>query len=193
MVSDTMGQHALRHVSRAVRYSPSGHAKLGALSGLPCQGPGPFPSTLCLSPPLGSRVKRGGQGHAWDCAAKLAPRPLFSPGLFFAIGHKPATKFLQGQVELDSFGLIKTEPGSQCTSVPGACREGVEERKGQGRQAKIALHAPASPLVCPGHAQSRGAHCLACDAAIVTVGLRQVVRNPPPSPRRRVFASALKS
>ena len=40
-------------------------------------------------------------------------------GLFFAIGHVPATQFLEGQLELDSYGFIKTQPGSTCTSVPG--------------------------------------------------------------------------
>jgi len=39
--------------------------------------------------------------------------------LFFAIGHSPATKFLDGQLELDDFGYIKCLPGSSETSVPG--------------------------------------------------------------------------
>jgi len=40
-------------------------------------------------------------------------------GLFFAIGHKPATEFLEGQIELDEDGYIKTNPGTTQTSVHG--------------------------------------------------------------------------
>ena len=51
-------------------------------------------------------------------------------GLFFAIGHTPATEFLQGQLELDHLGLIKTEPGTTCTSVPGVFAAGdVQDHK----------------------------------------------------------------
>jgi thioredoxin reductase len=33
-------------------------------------------------------------------------------GLFFAIGHEPATKFLDGQLKLDSEKYVVTEPGA---------------------------------------------------------------------------------
>jgi alkyl hydroperoxide reductase subunit AhpF len=42
-------------------------------------------------------------------------------GLFFAIGHEPASKFLGGQLELDEDGYIKTTPGHTTTNVPGRC------------------------------------------------------------------------
>ncbi|CAI9777437.1 unnamed protein product [Fraxinus pennsylvanica] len=32
-------------------------------------------------------------------------------GLFFAIGHEPATKFLDGQLEVDSDGYVISKPG----------------------------------------------------------------------------------
>ncbi|CAN7072519.1 unnamed protein product [Brassica oleracea var. botrytis] len=38
-------------------------------------------------------------------------------GLIFAIGHEPATKFLDGQHELDEYGYVVTMPGTTKTSV----------------------------------------------------------------------------
>lgn len=38
-------------------------------------------------------------------------------GLFFAVGHKPNTDFLQGQIELHDNGYIKVQPGTSKTSV----------------------------------------------------------------------------
>lgn len=39
-------------------------------------------------------------------------------GLFYAIGHTPATKIVADQVNVDEAGYIKTVPGSSLTSVP---------------------------------------------------------------------------
>ncbi|KAG4939031.1 hypothetical protein GLYMA_16G113100v4 [Glycine max] len=51
-------------------------------------------------------------------------------GLFFAIGHEPATKFLDGQLELDSDGYIVTKPGTTKTSVDGVFAAGdVQDKK----------------------------------------------------------------
>ncbi|KAF8643110.1 hypothetical protein HU200_066982 [Digitaria exilis] len=51
-------------------------------------------------------------------------------GLFFAIGHEPATKFLGGQLELDSGGYVATKPGSTHTSVKGVFAAGdVQDKK----------------------------------------------------------------
>lgn len=50
-------------------------------------------------------------------------------GLFFAIGHAPATAFLEGQLELDGAGYIVTAPGHTITSVPGVFAAGdVQDR-----------------------------------------------------------------
>eukprot|EP00879_Flechtneria_rotunda_P004702 GHRR01004966.1.p1 GENE.GHRR01004966.1~~GHRR01004966.1.p1 ORF type:complete len:429 (+),score=112.64 GHRR01004966.1:2349-3635(+) len=51
-------------------------------------------------------------------------------GLFFAIGHEPATKFLDGQLKLDDAGYIITAPDSTATSVPGVYAAGdVQDSK----------------------------------------------------------------
>ncbi|CAK9176882.1 unnamed protein product [Ilex paraguariensis] len=51
-------------------------------------------------------------------------------GLFFAIGHEPATKFLDGQLELDADGYVVTKPGTTQTSVKGIFAAGdVQDKK----------------------------------------------------------------
>ncbi|KAI3956242.1 hypothetical protein MKW92_008364 [Papaver armeniacum] len=51
-------------------------------------------------------------------------------GLFFAIGHEPATKFLDGQLELHSDGYVATKPGTTLTSVRGVFAAGdVQDKK----------------------------------------------------------------
>ncbi len=40
-------------------------------------------------------------------------------GLFFAIGHTPNTKFLDGQIELDETGYIITKAGTTQTNIEG--------------------------------------------------------------------------
>lgn len=51
-------------------------------------------------------------------------------GLFFAIGHEPATKFLDGQLDLDSDGYVVTKPGTTQTSIRGVFAAGdVQDKK----------------------------------------------------------------
>ncbi|TQD89078.1 hypothetical protein C1H46_025366 [Malus baccata] len=51
-------------------------------------------------------------------------------GLFFAIGHEPATKFLDGQLELHDDGYVATKPGTTQTSVKGVFAAGdVQDKK----------------------------------------------------------------
>ncbi|KAI8356104.1 thioredoxin reductase [Choanephora cucurbitarum] len=50
-------------------------------------------------------------------------------GLFYAIGHVPATSLVKDQVELDSEGYIKTVPGSSVTNVEGLFAAGDVQDK----------------------------------------------------------------
>uniref|UniRef100_A0A7S0V3V0 Thioredoxin reductase n=1 Tax=Polytomella parva TaxID=51329 RepID=A0A7S0V3V0_9CHLO len=69
----------------------------------------------------GVKVKNHASGEITDLQVN---------GLFFAIGHVPATKFLNGQLDLDEDGYIKTVPGSTVTSVPGVFAAGdVQDKK----------------------------------------------------------------
>src|SRR3954467_56957 len=50
-------------------------------------------------------------------------------GAFVAIGHSPATELFKGQLELDSDGYIKVEPGTTRTSIEGvfACGDVMDK------------------------------------------------------------------
>lgn len=50
-------------------------------------------------------------------------------GLFYAIGHEPASAFLAGQLTTDSDGYIITQPGTSITSVSGVFAAGDVQDK----------------------------------------------------------------
>ncbi|ANB14351.1 thioredoxin-disulfide reductase TRR1 [Sugiyamaella lignohabitans] len=50
-------------------------------------------------------------------------------GLFYAIGHVPATAIVKGQVETDEDGYVKTVPGTSLTSVKGLFAAGDVQDK----------------------------------------------------------------
>ncbi|HET7504641.1 MAG TPA: thioredoxin-disulfide reductase [Kofleriaceae bacterium] len=75
----------------------------------------------------------GGQGVEAVRIASLKlreERTLAAAGLFFAIGHVPNTKFLDGQLTCDEQGYVVTTPGTTQTSVPGVFAAGdVQDKK----------------------------------------------------------------
>lgn len=50
-------------------------------------------------------------------------------GLFYAIGHEPATTLVRGQVDCDEDGYVKTVPGTTKTSVTGVFAAGDVQDK----------------------------------------------------------------
>lgn len=50
-------------------------------------------------------------------------------GLFYAIGHDPATTLVKGQVEMDSDGYILTKPGTTLTNIEGVFAAGDVQDK----------------------------------------------------------------
>jgi thioredoxin reductase (NADPH) len=53
-----------------------------------------------------------------------------SNGLFYAVGHEPATALVKGQVKTDEDGYILTQPGTSYTNVKGlfACGDVQDKR-----------------------------------------------------------------
>ena len=67
----------------------------------------------------GVRVKNLKTGASHDLAVEA---------VFVAIGHKPNTDVIRGQIELDDVGYIKVEPGTSRTGVEGvfACGDAMD-------------------------------------------------------------------
>jgi thioredoxin reductase (NADPH) len=55
---------------------------------------------------------------------------LEANGLFYAVGHDPATQLFKGQIETDSDGYIITKSGTSYTNIPGVFAAGdVQDKK----------------------------------------------------------------
>ena len=51
-------------------------------------------------------------------------------GLFYAVGHDPATTLVKGQIDMDADGYIVTKPGTPLTNVEGVFAAGdVQDKK----------------------------------------------------------------
>ena len=70
------------------------------------------------------------QGNGWMESLSLRDRgsdnveTLAAKGLFYAIGHTPNTELLQGQLDLDEKGYLKTKSGRPETSIDGVFAAG---------------------------------------------------------------------
>ena len=71
---------------------------------------------------------------------------LDANGLFYAVGHDPATALVKGQVDLDSEGYIVTQPGTSYTSVPGVFAAGDVQDKRYRQAITSAGMLPPLPL-----------------------------------------------
>jgi len=56
-------------------------------------------------------------------------RDLSANGLFYAVGHEPATALVKGQIDCDEDGYIITKPGTSYTSVKGVFAAGDVQDK----------------------------------------------------------------
>lgn len=54
---------------------------------------------------------------------------LEANGLFYAVGHDPATKMFEGQIDRDADGYVVTKPGTSYTSVEGVFAAGDVQDK----------------------------------------------------------------
>ena len=55
---------------------------------------------------------------------------LKANGLFYAVGHEPATSLFKGQLDMDDDGYLKTQPGTGLTNVEGVFAAGdVQDKK----------------------------------------------------------------
>lgn len=66
-------------------------------------------------------VKNGKTGKEEEIEAR---------GLFYAVGHEPATQLFKGQLKMDEDGYLITEPGTSLTNVKGVFAAGdVQDKK----------------------------------------------------------------
>lgn len=151
--SKVMQQRALEHAKIKVSAAAAGSAVCAAATHARVRGPpqdcgracSALPHTPCLR-----ALRRATPQVLWDSVVEEAygnERGLLGGvkvrnvktgattdvplgGLFFAIGHEPATAFLAGQLALDAAGYIVTAPDSTATSVPGVFAAGdVQDSK----------------------------------------------------------------
>ena len=50
-------------------------------------------------------------------------------GLFYAVGHDPATALVKGQIDTDADGYVLTKPGTSYTNIPGVFAAGDVQDK----------------------------------------------------------------
>ena len=75
---------------------------------------------------------------------------LEANGLFYAVGHDPATALFKGQVDADAEGYIVTQPGTSYTNIKGVFAAGDVQDK-RYRQAITSAGEPSPPNIPQGH------------------------------------------
>jgi len=71
---------------------------------------------------------------------------LEASGLFYAIGHDPATALVKGQLDMDADGYIITKPGTTLTSVEGVFAAGdVQDKRYRQAITSAGMCAPFPP------------------------------------------------
>ncbi|KAI9679935.1 MAG: thioredoxin-disulfide reductase [Caeruleum heppii] len=82
---------------------------------------------------VATEVKGGDKGLMTHLSIKNvktnAEEEMVANGLFYAVGHDPATQLVKGQVEADEEGYIITKPGTSYTSVEGVFAAGDVQDK----------------------------------------------------------------
>jgi len=80
---------------------------------------------------LGEEGARGLMSHLVIKNSKTGEEETIEAnGLFYAVGHEPATMLFKGQLETDEDGYVVTEPGNTKTSVEGVFAAGdVQDKK----------------------------------------------------------------
>jgi thioredoxin reductase (NADPH) len=58
-----------------------------------------------------------------------AEETLDANGLFYAVGHDPATQLVKDQLDIDAEGYVVTKPGTSYTSIPGVFAAGDVQDK----------------------------------------------------------------
>ena len=103
--SKAMAQRLINHPKCEVKFNHQGIEVLGDDSGLMRQ----------------LKIKNNKTGEE---------EVLEANGLFYAVGHDPASALVKGQVDCDEDGYILTQPGTSLTSVPGVFAAGdVQDKK----------------------------------------------------------------
>ena len=78
---------------------------------------------------LGEQEKNGLMTHLKLKSGDGKEETVEASGLFYAVGHDPATALFKGQIDADNDGYILTKPGTSYTSVEGVFAAGDVQDK----------------------------------------------------------------